>query len=95
MAGREKATSLEKENEGMKRIIGEMKAKIALQENTLKEVVERHSKVEAAIAFIADHIQRQDVFNESAKSCINGLVDEVKNHQDSFRGLATIIQIHE
>ena len=91
----ERATSLEKENEGMKRVIGEMEAKIALQENTLNEMVERHIKEESAIAFIADHIQRQDVFNESAKSCINGLVDEVKNHQDSFRGMATILQIHE
>ena len=91
----EKATSLEKENEGMKRIIQEMEAKIVSQENAMKEMVERHLKVEAAIAYIADHIQRQDVFNESAKSCINGLVEEVKNHQDNFRGMAMILQIHE
>ena len=91
----ERTTSIEKENEGMKLIIREMESKIALHENTFKEMVERHLNEEAAIAYIADHIQRQDVFNESAKSCINGLVEEVKNHQDSFRGLATILQIHD
>ena len=91
----ERTTSLEKEKEEMKLIIREMETKIALHENTFKEMVERHLKEEAAIAYIADHIQRQDVFNESAKSCINGLVEEVKNHQDSFRSLATILQIHD
>ena len=52
----------------MKRIIGEMEVMIVIQENAMKEMVERHLKEEAAIAYIADHIQRQDVFNQSAKS---------------------------
>ena len=44
---------------------------------------------------MAEHIQRQDVFNKSAMTSINGLDDEVKNHQECFRGIGRIIQIHE
>ena len=91
----EKATSLEKENVEMKRVIQEMEAKMAFQENTMKEMIERHLREEAAIAYIAEHIQRQEVFNKSAISSINGIVEEVKNHQEGFRGMATILQVHE
>ena len=51
--------------------------------------------MEAAIGQIAEHIQRQDVFNESVRSSINGLTDEVKAHQENFRQMATILQVHE
>ena len=91
----EKATSLENENEGMKRVIREMEVKIGSQESTMNEMVERHPREEAAIAYIAEQIQRQEVFNKSAMTSINGLVDEVKSHQEGFRGIATIIQIHK
>ena len=73
----------------------EMEVKIALQEKTLKEVVDRHLMVETAIGKIAEHIQRQDVFNESARTSINGLTEEVKVHQENFRQMATILQVHE
>ena len=91
----EKATSLQNENDQMKRVIQEMEAKIALQENAMKEMVERHLREEAAIAYIAEHIQRQEVFNKSAITSINGIVDEIKNHQEGFRGIAAILQVHE
>mgnify|MGYP004571449887 CR=1 FL=1 len=35
------------------------------------------------------------VFNESARTSINGLADEVKRHQENFRQTATILQVHE
>ena len=91
----EKVTSLEREKEEMKALIKEMEVKIALQENTLNQVVERQVVVETAIKQIADHIQRQDVFNESARTSINGLVEEVKKHQERFSGMGSILQIHE
>ena len=52
----EKVDSLEKEKEEMKVHIQEMGAKMALQENAMKEVVDRHLRVEAAISQIAEHI---------------------------------------
>ena len=91
----EKATSLEDENKELKRALQEMEAKLALQENVVKGVAERQLAVEAAISYFAEHIQRQDVFNESTRSSINGLVEEVKKHQDEFRQMATILQTHQ
>ena len=91
----EKATSLEDENKELKRALQEMEAKLALQENAVKGVAERQFAVEAAISYFAEHIQRQDVFNESTRSSINGLVEEVKKHQDEFRQMATILQTHQ
>mgnify|MGYP004662545421 CR=1 FL=1 len=91
----EKATSLEDENKELKRALQEMEAKLALQENAVKGVAERQLAVEAAISYFAEHIQRQDVFNESTRSSINGLVEEVKKHQDEFRQMATILQTHQ
>ena len=73
----EKATSLENENKDLKRALGEMEAKLVIQETAMKGMVERHLAVEAAITYMAEHIKRQDVFNESTSSSINGLVDEV------------------
>ena len=91
----ERVTSLEKENVEMKRVIQEMEAKMAFQESAMKEMVERHLREEAAIAYIAEHIQRQEVFNKSAITSINDTVKEIKNHQEGFRGMATILQVRE
>ena len=60
----------------------------------MKELVERHLKVESPIACFADHIQRQSLHRELKRQHHN-LVGEVLNHQNSFRRLATILQIHE
>ena len=79
----------------MEMALQEMEAKIALQENTIKQVVDRDLMVEAAIIRIAEHIQRQDVFNESVRTSINGVFEEVKAHQENFRQMATILQVHE
>ena len=90
----EKATTLENENRELKRTLQEMEAKIALQENTLNGVVERCRMVETAITQIVEYTQRQDVFNESTKTSFNGLVDEVKKHQNGFREVVSILQVH-
>ena len=68
----EKATTLENEKEELKRVIRDMEAKIALQENTIKEIVTRHLIVENAITQIAEHNQQQNAFNESARSSVTG-----------------------
>ena len=57
-----------------------MRVKLVLQEKDIKEVVDRHLMVEAAISRIAEHVQQQDVFNESARTSISDLVDEVGKH---------------
>lgn len=51
--------------------------------------------MEAAIGKIAEHIQRKAVFNESSRTSTNGLTDEVKEHQENFLQMATILHIHE
>ena len=59
----EKATTIENEKEEMKRVIRDMEAKIAFQENTIKDIVARHLIVENAITQIVEHIQQQTAFN--------------------------------
>ena len=91
----ERVTALEKEKETMEMALQDMEVKMMLQENAMKEVVERLVMVEAAIGKIAEHIQRLDVFNESARTSINGVFEEVKKHQETFSGMATVLQAHE
>ena len=72
-----------------------MEAKIALQENTIKDIVTRHLIVENAITQIAENIQQQNAFNESAKSSVAGVVDEIKKHQEHFQEVVRVLQNHE
>ena len=58
-----------------------MEAKATLQENTIKELVERYGMMEGAIKEIIEQIQRQNVFDASAKTTMASLVEEVKTHQ--------------
>ena len=75
-------------------LLREMRAKTAPYENATKEVAERRLIVEGAIGQIAERIQRQGVFNVSAKTSVNGQTGEVKEHQENLRRMATILQIH-
>ena len=66
----EKATTLENEKEELKRTIQAMEAKIEFQENAIKHVEDRLLIVENAITQIAEHIQKQNAFNESSRSSV-------------------------
>ena len=91
----EKATTLENEKEEMKRTIQAMEAKIEFQENTIKHVVDRLLIVENAITQNAERIQQQTAFNESAKTSVAGVVDEIKKHQEHFQEVVRGLQNHE
>ena len=91
----ERITTLSRENEEMKRIMEVIEAKIAQQERMEKEMRERQLMMEAAITQIAQHTQQQNVFNESTKATLNGLVEEVKKHQDLFQETVRVLQNHE
>lgn len=89
----EKVIALTKENEEMKKI-NEMETKIALQQKTEKELAQ-HVMIEIAITKIAGHVQRQNTFNESTKTALDGLVEEVKKHQDLFQETVRVLLSHE
>ena len=72
-----------------------MEAMIALQENTIREIVTRHLIVENAITQIAEHIQQQNAFNESARSSVTGVVEEIKKLQEQFQDVVRVLQNHE
>ena len=61
----------------MEKVLREMEAKLVLQENTVKEVLERCVVIETAILRIGEYVQRQNVFNESTRASVAGLVEEV------------------
>ena len=90
----EKVTTLEKEKEAMEKALREMEAKLTLQENIVKEVLERCAVIETAIVRIAEHVQRQNVFNESMRASVAGLVEEVKTNRGNFAEVARVLQGH-
>ena len=51
--------------------------------------------MESAIAQIVEHVQHQNVFNQSAKKTIDEVMDEAKAHQKCFREVAKVLQNHE
>ena len=91
----EKVVSLEKENEDLRRMLRETESRLATQETTARQVVERCGVMEATITQIYEHIQRQNVFDESAKTSITGLTEEVKKHRDGFEEVVRVLQNHE
>ena len=91
----EKVTSLEKENEELKKALQEMTTRIALQDNKIKEMEERHGSIEATLARICENVQRLNTFTESATPLINGLVQEVQKHQGNFGEVGRILLNHE
>ena len=91
----EKVTSLEKENEELKVSLQVIETRLATQEDSARQVDERCVRLEAAITQIADFIQQQNASIESSRALMNGLVEEVKAHQDNFQKLGMIMQVHE
>ena len=62
----ERITVLQNENEELKKTVQEMTAKIELHQNTIATIVERFGTIESAITQIAEHVQHQNLFNQSA-----------------------------
>ena len=91
----EKATTLENEKEELKRVIRDMEAKIALQENKINDIVARNLIMENANTQIAERIWQQNAFNESARTSVAGGVEEIKKHKERFQELVRVLQNHE
>ena len=91
----ERITTLQNENEELKRSAQEMAAKIELQQRTIFELGGRVGEMQKAIAKIAEHVQHQNVFNQSAKTSTDELVEEAKAHQKCFQEVAKVLQNHE
>ena len=72
-----------------------MAAKIDAQEAIVSKIAGTHAAMEAMIARIAEHVQRQSVFNQSAKKSIACLENQVRIHQDNFDQVVRILQKHE
>ena len=92
MALVEPITTLERENVELKRVIQEMEAKTALQENAVKEVVDRCSVIEAALMEIVQHARQLEVFNGSVRASIDRLETQVKTHQNNFDEVVRVLQ---
>ena len=91
----EKVKELEKENGEMKAKIQELEAKIAQQAVATSGVVAFHPAIQSAILEIAEHVQRQIEFNESTRTSIAGMVQEVKKHQEYFQEVVRVLKNHE
>ena len=91
----DKVTSLERENEEMKRALQEMATRVQLQENMLKQCVELQKVLDSAVTHVCESVQRLNAFTESASAAITGLVQEVQKHQDNFREVGRILLNHE
>ena len=91
----DKVTSLERENEEMKRALQEMATRVQLQENMLKQCVELQKVLDSAVTHVCESVQRLNAFTESASAAITGLVGDVQKHQDTFREVGRILQNHE
>ena len=90
-----KVTTLEKENEDLKRVLREMDAKIELQGKMIAEMAQQHGAMEITIAKIAEHVQRQMSFNEGVRAPFTSVAEEVGKHQNNFREVVRILQTHE
>ena len=90
----ETVTSLEKENEAMKAKIGEMEAKMALQDEAARVAAERYAALESVLAEIVGNLQQQIAFSESVRASFSGLVEEVQQPQDSFNVVVRVLHHH-
>ena len=81
----EKVTSLEKENEDLKRTLQEIGTKLSLQETATRGVEERCAKLETAIIQIAEVVQQQNAAIESSIALMSSLADEVNTSRDNFQ----------
>ena len=71
-----------------------MASKITLHENAFIEVANRFSVMENAITQIAERVEGQNTFNESMKTTMTLLVEEVKTHHGNFQEVAWVLQNH-
>ena len=91
----DRLTTFQNEDEELKKTVQEMTAKIELRQRTIFELGGRIGEMQKAIAKIAERVQHQDVFNQSAKTSIDELVNEAKAHQKNFQEVAKVLQNHE
>ena len=91
----EKATTLEKENEELKKKVQEMEANLVHQVQATRVIEERLAAIERAISQIAVHIEQQNSFNGSARNSIAELVGEVTKHKDNFQEVVRVLQNNE
>ena len=91
----EKVTSLENQNEELKRALQEMETRLALQENAARQSDERFVRMEAAITQIAEIVQEQNNAIEGTKALTISLAEEVTTHRDNFQKVAMVMQVHE
>ena len=91
----QKVTTLEMENEELKRELQEIGTKLSLQDTTTRGVEERCAKLETAIIQIAEVVQQQNAAIESSRALMNNLVEEVNTHRDNFQKVGMIMQVHE
>ena len=91
----EKVTSLENQNEELKRALQEMATRLALQENAARQSDERFVRMEAAITRIAEIVQEQNNAIEGSKALTISLAEEVTTHRDNFQKVAMVMQVHE
>ena len=88
-------TSIEKDNQELKKAVREMEAKAELQTQAIMASAEQCSMIETALMKIAQHTQQQEVFNGSVRASINGLENQVRTHQDNFQEVVRVFQNHE
>ena len=81
----EKITSLETENQELKVALQEMEARLASQENAMRQVAEGFMAMEAAIGQITERARRQDNVVESSRTSIQSLADEVESTATTSR----------
>ena len=90
----EKVSTLEKENQELKKNLEVMTTKVTLHENAFIEMANRFSVMENAITQIAERVEGQNTFNESMKTTMTLLVEEVKTHHGNFQEVAWVLQNH-
>ena len=91
----EKVTSLENQNEELKRALQEMETRLALQENAARQADERFVMMEAAITQIAEIVREKNNAIEGSKALTISLAEEVTTHRDNFQKVAMVMQVHE
>ena len=91
----EKVTSMERENEEMKKALEEMATRVGLQESKLKQYVDLQGVLDSAVSRVCESVQLLNAFTESASAAITGLAGEAKRHQNAFREVWMILLNHE
>ena len=91
----EKVTTLEKENEELKKALHELETRLSNQETSSRQLEERCARMETAIMQIVEFVQQQNSTIENSRASVNSLVEEVTTHRDYFQKVGMIMQVHE